>query len=148
MSNKRGLSAAFDQPDPHLRYNTMIVVIDGNDSTNASRFFPLSATQFTSGGSSATLGQKAVTVWPVAGTIRNMYLVVTSPTVTDDITFAININTVNSALTLVLPHTAASAHNTTGSVHVAAGDVLSINREASATEFTSFFSLSMDFVPD
>jgi len=148
MPQKRGLSAAFDQPDPFKRYNTMIVVIDGNDSTNASRFYPLSATQFTVGGSSATLTQKAVTVWPSSGTLRNLYLDALSATVTDDVTFAVNVNGTNSALALTLPHTATSAHNTTDQLHVSAGDVLSVNREASASEFVSFFSLAFEFVPD
>lgn len=104
-------------------------------------------TAYVGAGDSTT--EAHVTVpWPRAGTFKNMYVVVdTAPTAGRNVTFTFRKNGADQALTAAIADTAVAASDTTNTVTVAAGDLVSIKVVASASAATTRPKVGLQFLP-
>ncbi len=80
----------------------------------------------------AAVGEVSFAV-PVAGVVRNMYVLENVPHTGNNAVYTLRKNAVDTALVVTLASTVGSGHNTTNSVSVIAGDLLSLKLRTDTT---------------
>lgn len=87
-------------------------------------------------------------VMPTAGTLQNLYLhMTTAPAAGTSRTFTVNVNGVDTGLTVTIS-SGTTGSDTTHTVHVAAGDLVCMHETTSGSPGQTFSSWSCGFLPD